>query len=599
MTVQHIRLLVVDDSEDDARLLHCELIQSGIKITYFRVDCAEDMRVALLDSEWDIIVSDHAMPQFSSLEALNLLRESGKDIPFIIYSGAVSEHVAIAALCSGAQDSIPKGNFARLFPAIEREIHSAVARRAREQANAYVHKLAFYDSLTGLPNTNMFCNYLAGRVQAQGNCVAIFMVKIDRLLRINNCRGHKTGEALVCQIAQRLQDCVSGDGMVARSGRDEFLLFLGHAYSEELVRVGADDIRQALSRPFVEGACDYQFTASIGISMAPCDGDDVSALLIYAETAMLRAQDLGGDNCQFYVPEIASAACDQLMLESFLHKAISRQELFIEYQPNLNSETKVVTGLQAQVRWKHPILGLLQSDQFIPLASESSLIADIGAWVMHNACRQVQAWSQAGHTELTIAVRVSTVQFLRPDLLQTVARVLKETGIAPNCLELEITETTLTRYPETTTLTLQALKNMGVSIAVCGFRTGHSFLDHLRRFPIDILRIDELLCAFVTRDAKGATIMRSVVALARDQGLTIVAEGVETVEQFNFLRLQGCARVQGVLFSPPRSVADITEMLGARLAGRSLPRSRLIAAEQCQDIRVGQIPTRGFAGLAA
>src|SRR5450759_1844859 len=187
MTNQHIRLLIVEDSEDDARLLYSELTQTNSDITYARVDCAEDMRTALLDSEWDIVISDHSMPRFSSLEALHVLKECGKDIPFIIYSGEVSEHVAVAAMCSGAQDSIYKGNFARLLPAIERELHGAAMRRAKEQADGEVHKLAFYDSLTGLPNRNLFCNHVGRKLlQADGQSATIYVLDIDRFLRVNN-----------------------------------------------------------------------------------------------------------------------------------------------------------------------------------------------------------------------------------------------------------------------------------------------------------------------------------------------------------------------------------------------------------------------------
>lgn len=314
MTNQHIRLLIVEDSEDDARLLHSELTRSNSDITYARVDCAEDMRAALLESEWDIVISDHSMPRFSSLEALDLLKECGKDIPFIIYSGDVSEHVEVAAMCSGAQDSIVKGNFARLLPAMEREIHGAAVRRAKEQADAHVHRLAYYDSLTGLPNRNLFCDHVSRKLlQAEGQPAAVYVLDIDRFLRVNNCFGHKIGDALIRQVAQRLQECVPEEGMVARSGGDEFAVFLGNASSEPQARAAAEHIRQAFSRPFVEDALEFYISVSIGIVASPRDGDDVPELLINAETAMFRAKSLGGNNCQIYAREMGAVAGAQLV----------------------------------------------------------------------------------------------------------------------------------------------------------------------------------------------------------------------------------------------------------------------------------------------
>ncbi len=600
MTNQHIRLLIVEDSEDDARLLYSELTRANSDITYARVDCAEDMRSALLDSEWDIVISDHSMPRFSSLEALDLLKECGKDIPFIIYSGDVSEHVEVAAMCSGAQDSIVKGNFARLLPAMEREIHGAAVRRAKEQADARVHKLAFYDSLTGLPNRNLFCDHVGRELlQAEGQPAAIYLLDIDRFLRVNNCFGHKIGDALIRQVAQRLQECVPGEGMVARCGSDEFAVFLGNVCGDPQARAAAEQIRQAFFKPFVEGALEFHVCVSIGIVASPRDGDDVSELLINAETAMFRAKSLGGDNYQFYAREMGAVAGAQLVLESALRKAVAREELLLEYQPNFNVITGALTGAEALVRWRHPEMGLLQPNDFIPLANESGLITEIGTWVLQNACRQAKAWHDAGHAGLTMAVNVSAVQFWQPGLVRTVAQSLAETGIDPQCLELEITESVLMRNADTTIMTLEALKGMGVKISVDDFGAGYSSLSYLRRFPIDILKIDKSFSCDVTKDVESAAIVRAIGALARGLGLLTVAEGVETTEQLEFYRQQHCDRVQGFLFSAPRSVADITEMLGARAARQALPQPRTSARDRRMPGNVGQIPTKEFAHSAA
>lgn len=600
MTSDCIRLLLVEDSEEDACLLYSELHQTSAQFTFSRVDCAEDMRAALAESEWDIVISDHSMPRFSSLEALNLLRECGKDIPFIIYSGDVSDHVEVAAMCSGAQDSITKGNFARLFPAMEREIRNAAMRRAREQADAHVHKLAFYDSLTGLPNSNMFLKCVSAKVlRPQGNFSTILVLNVDQFRRINNCYGHKIGEALICQIAQRLQQCVPDHGMVARSCRDEFVVFLDNALDAQMAHDGAEQIRQVLSRPFVEDAQDLQITVSIGIALSQRDGEDVPGLLIRAESAMQRAKSRGGNNCQLYVAEIGAAAGEQLRIESALRKAVSRQELFLEYRPKMNAATGAMTGLEAWVLWNHPERGQLEPDNFIPLANESGLICEIGTWVLHNACRQAKYWHDTGHAGLTIAVKVSAAQFLRSNLVQTVAGVLAHTGIEPHCLELEITESTLMRCADTTVMTLQALKRLQVKISVANFGAGHSSLGHLTRFPVDSLKIDKLFSRAATRDVGVAVIVKAIGTMASGLGLATVVEGVESVDQLDFLRQQFGPSVQSFLLSAPRSVADIAEMLETRLTGQDVPQRGTTPRGLGVRDRVGQILTKGFSFLTA
>ena len=594
-----LRLLMVEDSEDDALLLYSELTQTAKDITYARVDTAEDMRAALNDSDWDIVISDHSLPRFSSLEALQVLKECGKDIPFIIYSGDVSKHVEVAAMCSGAQDSIVKGNFARLLPAIERELLGAAMRRAKEQADGEVHRLAFYDSLTELPNRNLFCNHVSRKLlQADGRATTVYVLDIDRFLRINNCFGHKIGDALIRQIGQRLQECVPDEGMVARLGSDEFAVFLGNASSDEQARDAAEHIRQAFARPFAQGTLEFHLSVSIGIAASSRDGEDVPELLINAETAMFRVKSLGGNTYQFYAREMGAVAGEQLVLESALRRAVERQELMLEYQPSLNVVTGKLNGVEALVRWRHPELGLLQPDDFIPLANESGLITEIGKWVLQNACRQARAWHDAGHPGLTMAVNLSAVQFWQAGLVQAVAEVLAETGIEPQCLELEITESVMMRDAETTIATLHALKNMQVKISVDDFGTGYSSLNYLRRFPIDILKIDKSFSCDVTRDAETAAIVQAVGALGRSLGMVTVAEGVETDAQLEFFEQEGFDRVQGFLFSKARAAEDITEMLSAHpdvpIRRQSPPR----AIGGMSD-RVGHIPTQEYARMEA
>lgn len=589
-----LRILMVEDSEDDACLLYSELVQSGVEIKYARVDTSEDMRACLNDSEWDIVISDHTLPRFSSLEALQVLKDCGKDIPFIIYSGDVSEHVEVAAMCSGAQDSIHKGNFARLLPAIERELHGAAMRRAKEHADSEVHKLAFYDTLTGLPNRNLFCNHVSRKLLNGGARTAVlYFIDIDRFQRINNCFGYKTGDALIRQVGQRLQERIPDEGMVARLGSDQFAVFLGNASSDAQAQDAAERIRQAFAEPFVQGVREFYIGASIGVAAASRDGEDVPELLINAETAMFRAKRRGGDTYQLYEREMGAVAGKQLMLESALRGAVKRQELILEYQPCLSVRTGQLKGVEALVRWGHPELGVLQPDEFIPLANESGLIREVGKWVLQNACRQAKAWHDAGFAELSVAVNLSAVQFWQAGLVQTVGEILAESGLDPAFLELEITESVLMRDAESTISTLHALKNMGVRISIDDFGTGYSSLSYLRRFPIDILKIDKSFSCEVTCDPETAAIVQAVGTLGRSLGLETVAEGVETSEQLEFFHQQRYDRVQGFLFSPARSAADITAMLGVPSSGQILSPPANGAVEYIN--RVGQIPTQEFA----
>jgi diguanylate cyclase (GGDEF)-like protein len=567
MTGQPMRLLVVEDSEDDALLLRSELKRANGDVVFLRVDSAATLRTALMAAEWDVVISDHSLPGFSSLEALQVISEFGKDIPFIIYSGVVSEHVAVAAMYSGAHDAIPKGNVARLLAAIEREMSGAATRRAKEKADVEVHKLAFYDSLTGLPNRNLFCSFVErqlGRARAHGP--AVYVLDVDRFLRINGFFGHKAGDQLIRQIGQRLQESVPEDGMVARLGSDDFAVFVPATHDEAGAREVARAMLRAFAPPFLHGTLEFCMSVSIGMALGCSGGGDCAAeLLANAETAMFRAKELGGNGCQLFLREMGTVMGEQLLLESALRKAVQRGELLLEYQPNLDVASGSITGVEALVRWNHPELGLLAPDQFIPLANESGLITEIGKWVLLQACRQCKAWHDAGYPGLTVAVNVSAVQFWQPGLVLVVRSVLAETGIDPSCVELEITESVLMRDVESTVKALRALKDMAVKISVDDFGAGYSSLNYLRRFPVDILKIDRSFASDVMRDAEAAAIVRAVGDLGRSLGLVTVAEGVETDEQLDFFHQQRYDRVQGFVYSRPRAATVISEMLASGL----------------------------------
>ncbi|MBI2290741.1 MAG: GGDEF domain-containing response regulator [Betaproteobacteria bacterium] len=560
---------MVEDSEDDARLLCSELASAGNDLTYKQVDCVSGMRAALQESDWDVVISDHAMPSFSSLEALDLLKQSGKDIPFIIYSGNIGEQVAVSAMRNGAHDYVYKGNGARLIPSIERELKNAAIRRAQKQAETHIYRLAYHDELTGLPKRNLFCEKV-GEVLSErslsGAAAAMYFIDLDRLMRINNTYGYAMGDALIRQVAQRLKDCVGETGILARVGGDKFAVFKGSIADSREMQTFADHVMESFTVPFAIDNLEFDVTLSMGICVYPDDGEDVSTLLVNAESAMALAKKLWRNNYKYYVKEMGEASSRRLVLETSLRRAVERGELRVQYQPIVDVRTGNFTGAEALVRWNHPQFGLLAPDQFIPLADETGLIIEIGEWVLHQACMQMKSWHDMGFYPLSISVNVSAVQLGQPQLLNHVAGVLRNTGLDPACLELEITESVLMQDAEATINMLRALKEMGIKISVDDFGTGFSSLSYLKRFPIDILKIDKSFTRDIDMDPDNSAIVTAIAVLARSLNLSVLAEGVESQQQLDFLRGQKCDRVQGYLFSRPLNPEVLLPLMAQKRA---------------------------------
>lgn len=561
-----ISVLIVEDSEDDAFLLYSELACSGRPLRYRRVECADEMRRALADEDWDIVISDHSMPRFSSTEAHQVLSSSGKDIPFIIYSGDIKESIAITAMRHGVQDYIQKGNLARLMPVIERELKGVQSRRARKLAETQVRQLEFYDDLTGLPNRHMLClnaerSLDAARSGSRG--LAILHIDLDRFTRINNSFGYTTGDALLQQVAERIKSCTAADDCVARFSGDTFVLASPGAAEEESANRLVGRLMDAFAVPFEVKGVEFFISLSIGVCLYPEGGGEVPAMLVNAETAMSLAKKLGGGNFKYYERDMNAASSDWLTLEASLRHAVSRGQLRLHYQPSVDVVSGAIVGVEALVRWQHPQHGLLYPDSFIPLADETGLITEIGEWVIRAACRQTKAWHHMGFDELTVAVNVSAVQFGQRRLLDYVAGVLSDTGLPPRSLVLEITESVLMEDAEANVATLAELKRMGIRIAMDDFGTGYSSLSYLKRFPIDILKIDKSFIRDVGLEGDDAAIVRAITALGKSLRLTLIGEGVETEEQLKFLANEKCDHVQGYFFSKPASAEAISSLLRA------------------------------------
>lgn len=551
-----IKVLMVEDNEDDVFLLNAQLSARGLETYSERVDSAHELARALEEREWDLVISDHAMPGFDSASALEVLRRSGRDIPFIIYSGKISDHMAFSAMRNGVADYVQKGNIARLVPVIERELRGVETRRAVQTADARIHALAFFDTLSALPNQTLLRAQIddwldTARRSTEARHATLIVIDIDRFLRINTSFGYDAGNVVLREVVSRLIERAGQGAMIARLSGDRFCVFAPSCTTRDDARLFAYRLLDAFASPVIKDGLELFLTASLGVAMTPGDGSEAQSLIMNAEAAMSSAKRAGGNGLSFYAHEMSASSAEKLVLETHLRHSVQRGELFLNYQPILNGVTGRTSGVEALLRWRHPQRGIIPPDRFIPLADESGLIVEIGAWVMREACLQGRKWHEQGMQDLSMSVNVSAVQFAQPRLLETVRTTLEDTGFPAEKLVLEITESVLMKDAETTIGMLKALKNMGVRISMDDFGTGYSSLSYLKRFPIDIVKIDKSFVRDINDDEDDAAIIRVIISLARSLRLTTVAEGVETPEQLGFLRREQCDRFQGYFFSRP------------------------------------------------
>jgi diguanylate cyclase (GGDEF)-like protein/PAS domain S-box-containing protein len=434
----------------------------------------------------------------------------------------------------------------------------------RKRAEEQIKELAYHDALTGLPNRLLFNDRLAvavAQAHRSASRLAILFLDLDRFKVINDSLGHSLGDRLLKEVAERLQAGVRHGDTVARLGGDEFILLLpGIGRAEDAAKV-AEKILESLKLPVRIEDRELVVTASIGISLYPEDGFDVESLIKNADTAMYRAKEQGRDNFQLYTHAMNETAVERLGLENSLRKALPGGQLVLHYQPLLDLTTGRVHGVEALLRWNHPDRGLVLPHEFLNLAEITSLIVPMGPWTLRTACARARAWQEQGHPTLTVAVNLSARQFQQPDLVTQVKRALDDTGLPPSSLDLEITETHAMQNAETTIMTLRELKRLGVRISIDDFGIGYSSLSYLKRLPIDTLKIDQSFVRDITTDPDDAAIATAVIALAHTLKLQVVAEGVETQEQLEFLAARHCDRMQGYLFSRPLSADECGEFL--------------------------------------
>ena len=547
------RILLVEDSEDDAQLLLAELTKLGRPVEVVRVETAAEMEAALGNGEWDLVIYDHRLPRFDSIRAFNLLRRTRLDIPFVIMSGILAEETAATVMRLGANDFIDKSKPARLVPVIERELRQAKLRRAKEDAEETLRHLTYVDSLTGLPNGRMLVERIDKHLDerpAGGPPAMLIVLNLDRFRRVNESLGPNAGDRMLQEVARRLTASVAESGEVARLSQDKFAVYV-KSVTEASAQSRVQSIAGAFTRPFAVAGEETFISCTAGYSLYPDDATDPAGLMQRAESAMFDARRTGPGTLARFDGDPARRLGPLLRLENALRHAVEHGELFLLYQPQIDLASGKVACSEALVRWQHPQLGTLTPDKFIPLADETGLIQDVGRWVLGEATRQTREWTDRGREGAIVAVNVSAVQFRRPRFASEVAQALTDAGLDATQLGIEITETVLMEDVDTTTHTLSRLKDMGVRISIDDFGTGYSSLAYLKRFPIDELKIDRSFVAGLNDDTDNLAIVRTIIALAKALKLDVVAEGVETEDQLEFLRAMGCDRAQGYLLGRP------------------------------------------------
>ena len=459
------------------------------------------------------------------------------------------------------QSIFPVEVSARSIETEGRHIRQAIIRdiTERKRYESQLERQANYDELTGLANRNLVQDRLnqALAFSHRHDCgLAVIFIDLDHFKNINDGLGHDAGDLLLTQVATRLVGNVREGDTVARQGGDEFVLLLPEIRAEEDVPEITQKLVKAMSAPFDINGRELHITCSIGIASYPKDGEDRQTLLKNADAAMYRAKEMGRNNAQHYAAEMNFKAMERLVLENGLYHALGRNEFLLHYQPQVDLRTGEITGMEALVRWQHPELGLVSPAMFIPVAEDSGLIVSIGEWVLRTACAQNKAWQLAGFKPISVAVNLSARQFRQPDLAEMVAGILSETGLDSACLELELTESLVMQDVEKTIATLSKLKAMGIKLSVDDFGTGYSSLSYLKRFPIDTLKIDQSFVRDITTDPDDAAIAKTIISMAHDMQLKVIAEGVETEAQKSFLQQRHCDEMQGYLFSRPVPAAE-------------------------------------------
>ncbi|MBI3374620.1 MAG: EAL domain-containing protein [Betaproteobacteria bacterium] len=505
---------------------------------------------------WEI---GHAAESEGGWEAFRALQEARRPFRDFVTSRALPDGTRFYSSVSGEPMFDGDGRFTG-YRSVGRDITE------RRRAEARIEYLATHDGLTGLPNRMMFSQTLNLAIESARRYArkfALLFIDLDRFKIINDTLGHAAGDALLKQMSARLRQSLRASDVVARLGGDEFVVLVQEVNETGEIALVARKILSGIIEPVLLAGQECRVTGSVGIAMYPADAEDEQSLMTNADIAMYLAKEEGKNNFQFYSSDIKTRSLDHIALETNLRRALERGELYLHYQAKLDFGSGAISGVEALLRWQNPELGQVPPAQFIPIAEETGLIVPIGKWVLHSACTQNMAWQREGLRPVCMAVNLSPRQFADPDLLANIAAVLSQTGMAPQWLELEITEGMVMYNTDRAIQLLRAIKQMGVRLAIDDFGTGYSSLAQLKRFPIDTLKVDRSFIRELPGDSEDKAITEAIIAMGRSLSLTIVAEGVETREQETFLRQHACDQMQGYYFSRPIAPEQFADLLGA------------------------------------
>lgn len=546
-------------------------------------DAVQAVKESVIDGQpFSIVFLDMRMPPGpDGLWAATRIRELDDRVDIVVvtaYSEIDPEEISKQVPPTGSMFYLQKP----FHPHEIRQLAGALGRR--RQAEERIRQLAYFDEVTSLPNRAFFKERLSqaiGLARRNNHSLALMFLDLDNFKRVNDTLGHSIGDLLLIEVAKRLvlslraSDCIAvghpvkADESLARFGGDEFTLLLPEIRTSQDAGLVAQRILNALAQPVNLAGHDIIVSGSIGIAVYPEDGQDAEALLKNADMAMYFAKRGSGDSFRFFTESMNVAALKRLTMEKHLRQALMLNEMSLHYQPQVDMSSGTISGVEALLRWNNYELGLVSPVEFIPLAEETNLIVPIGEWVLRTACTQAKAWQDEGVFLPRVAVNVSVRQFAQAGFPAQVKRILVETGLEPSALELEITESVLMKDGDMAMTTLRELKDLGVQLAIDDFGTGYSSLAYLKQFPIDRLKIDRTFVCALSTDEQDRAIASAVISLAENMKLSVTAEGVETENQFDFLKSRNCSEAQGYYLSRPLPIEEISKFLRAQPATRA------------------------------
>jgi diguanylate cyclase (GGDEF)-like protein len=525
---------------------------------------------ALREGRWDVVLLSLS-PGTDLLDPVEGVRQlaQASRAPVVVIGEHLDLQVGERLTNAGAAEWIALGDVHQALAAlVERSLawtlERAELQSALERASEDRLRAAYRDPLTELPNLQFFKQHLRSLL-AQSNRssrrLAVVMLDLDRFKPVNDSLGHSAGDEVLRAVAGRVSDCLRSGDVLARKTGDEFAIVLEGIHNAQNAAKVSRKVLSAVSRPIPVKDQQVTFTASLGIALSPEDGGDVDSLLRHADIAMYQAKESGGNSYRFFQPEMTESSQRRLELEQSLRLAVERKEFVLHYQPQYDLATDRISGMEALVRWQHPELGLVPPDRFIPVAEETGLIDPLGDWVLETACAQNRAWQDEGLPRIPVAVNLSARQFRNHRPVDRVRHALRASGLDAEYLDLEITESVVMDDADRACETLVRLRDIGVSVSIDDFGTGHSSLGYLKRFPVQRLKIDKTFIRTLLSDPRDAAITEAIIAMAHSLDMRAVAEGVETREQLDYLRTPGCDEVQGFLLSRPLPAAAAREVL--------------------------------------